>query len=105
MYGRIKQKPLTQTNQPLSCESIRQELYKYIDDEARRVNVDSAKKRAVLQRKICLNLDMDYEGFRQMVLGANLFTVKSSELNKFSGGLLESNNDTAFNVLATGVKK
>lgn len=48
---------------------------------------------------------MDYEGFRQMVLGANLFTVKSSELNKFSGGLLDSNNDTAFNVLATGVKK
>ena len=25
-----------------------------------------------------LNLDMDYEGFRQMVLGANLFSVKSS---------------------------
>lgn len=34
-------------------------------------------------------LDMDYEGFRQMVLGANLFCVKSAELNKFSGGLLD----------------
>lgn len=48
---------------------------------------------------------MDYEGFRQMVLGANLFSVKSSELTKFSGGLLESNPDKTFNVLATGVKK
>lgn len=29
---------------------------------------------------------MDYEGFRQMVLGANLFSIKSRELMKFSEG-------------------
>jgi hypothetical protein len=29
---------------------------------------------------------MDYEGFRQMVLGANLFSLKSKELMKFSEG-------------------
>lgn len=29
---------------------------------------------------------MDYEGFRQMVLGANLFSIKTKELMKFSEG-------------------
>jgi hypothetical protein len=29
---------------------------------------------------------MDYEGFRQMVLGANIFSTKSKELNNFSKG-------------------
>lgn len=46
------------------------------------------KKEQFFSVLISLNLDMDYEGFRQMVLGANLFCVKSAELNKFSGGLL-----------------
>jgi len=55
----------------MSCEKARAELDSYIDDEARRVNIDSAKKRAVLQH-------MDYEGFRQMVLGANIFPTKST---------------------------
>lgn len=32
------------------------------------------------------NEDMDYEGFRQMVLGANLFSIKTKELMKFSEG-------------------
>ena len=41
-----------------------------IDFDHRRSNVDSAKKRAVLQH-------MDYDGFRQMVLGANLKPVKA----------------------------
>jgi hypothetical protein len=35
--------------------------------------VDSAKKRACLQ-------GMDYDGFRQMVLGANIYPVKSREM-------------------------
>ncbi len=43
------------------------------------MNIDSAKKRAVLQH-------MDYDGFRQMVLGANIFPTKSLELQKFSKG-------------------
>ena len=29
---------------------------------------------------------MDYEGFRQMVLGANIFPTKSEELYNFSKG-------------------
>lgn len=29
---------------------------------------------------------MDYEGFRQMVLGANIFPTKAKELNDFSMG-------------------
>ena len=48
---------------------------------------------------------MDYEGFRQMVLGANLFSVKSAELIKFSGGLLDNNTEKTFNVLVTKAKK
>ena len=43
-----------------------------IDEENKRVNVDSAKKRAVIQH-------MDYDGFRQMVLGANLKPIKQGE--------------------------
>lgn len=30
--------------------------------------------------------DMDYEGFRQMVLGANIFPTKSKELICFTKG-------------------
>lgn len=33
-----------------------------------------------------ITIDMDYEGFRQMVLGANLFSIKTKELMKFSEG-------------------
>jgi hypothetical protein len=50
-----------------------------IDYDHKRSNVDSAKKRAVLQH-------MDYDGFHQMVLGANLFSINSKELNNFSAG-------------------
>ena len=53
----------------LSCSNVKQELRKDVDFENRRVNVDSAKKLAVLQH-------MDYDGFRQMVLGANLKPIK-----------------------------
>ena len=62
-----------------------------MDTENKRVNVDSAKKRAVLQRTTILDLDMDYEGFRQMVLGANIFPTKSVELYSFTRG---SDNST-----------
>jgi hypothetical protein len=48
-----------------------------MNDEAKRVNVDSAKKKAVVQRSYDDYKDMDYEGFRQMVLGANIFPSKS----------------------------
>ena len=29
---------------------------------------------------------MDYDGFRQMVLGANIYTIKSKDLLKWSEG-------------------
>lgn len=35
---------------------------------------------------------MDYEGFRQMVLGANIFPTKSKELYAFSKGVENSIN-------------
>jgi polyribonucleotide nucleotidyltransferase len=57
-----------------------------MDTENKRVNIDSAKKLAVMQRKNHSILDMDYEGFRQMVLGANIFPTKSKELQGFTKG-------------------
>ena len=44
----------------LSCEQAREELNDYINEEARRVNVDSAKKRAVVQRTQDVIIDMEY---------------------------------------------
>lgn len=79
MYGRIPEKKLTQQDMVLSCANVKHELAHELDVENRRVNVDSAKKKAVLYR-------MEYEGFRQMVLGANLYTIKSKDLNEFSLG-------------------
>lgn len=49
-YGRLNEPKLREKDYVFSCEQTRQELGQYIDQEARRVNVDSAKKRAVLQR-------------------------------------------------------
>lgn len=56
----------------LTMEKTKQELYMDINEASQRSNVDSAKKRACLQH-------MDYDGFRQMVLGANLFPLKQGE--------------------------
>lgn len=53
----------------LTTEHIRDEINYEINEENKRVNVDSAKKKACLQH-------MDYDGFRQMVLGANLMPTK-----------------------------
>ena len=44
-------------------------MQKDIDWDNKRTNVDSAKKRAVMQH-------MEYDGFRQMVLGAHLKPIK-----------------------------
>ena len=48
------------------------ELQKDIDWDNRRTNVDSAKKLAVMQH-------MEYDGFRQMVLGAHIKPIKKGE--------------------------
>ena len=57
----------------LTTEHAKKELMKDINVENQRVNVDSAKKKACIQ---C----MDYNGFRQMVLGANLMPSKAGQL-------------------------
>ena len=60
----------------LSTQHVRGEMYDQINQENKRVNVDSAKKKACLQM-------MDYDGFRNMVLGANLMPVKPGAVNIF----------------------
>ncbi|CAD8161052.1 unnamed protein product [Paramecium pentaurelia] len=88
MYGGNPEKKLTEKDMQLTCQNIREEFQKEIDIEHQRINVDSAKKKAVIYHH-------DYEGFRQMVLGANLYTIKSKELANF--GLSQSNNEKIFN--------
>ena len=51
-------------------EHVVKELHNDINEASKHSNLDSAKKRAVMQH-------MDYENFRQMVLGAHLFPLKS----------------------------
>ena len=68
-YQREGEKQVQFDESKLSCQEIKKQIYQDIDWENRRSNVDSSKKRAVLQ-------NMDYDGFRQMVLGAHLKTIK-----------------------------
>ncbi len=60
MYGKLNERKLRENDYILSCEQAREELNDYINEEARRVNVDSAKKRAVVQRTHEVMTDMDY---------------------------------------------
>jgi len=77
MYKHKEQK-LTPNQITFSLSDIKQELENSINDEHKRVNIDSAKKRAVFQH-------MDYDNFRQMVLGANIKPVKTTEMNDLMG--------------------
>ena len=61
----------------LTTAHVRKEIGVEINEENKRVNVDSAKKKACLQH-------MDYDGFRQMVLGANLMPTKPGAINIYS---------------------
>lgn len=74
----------------LTCDNVRQELGGTINDENKRVNIDSAKKRAVLQH-------MDYDGFHQMVLGANLKPIKKGEAES----IYKHQMDTPLNAIAS----
>ncbi|CDW74897.1 atp12-domain-containing protein [Stylonychia lemnae] len=65
---KIKQERFSEDK--LTCQEVKRELGHSLNEESQRINVDSAKKRAVLQH-------MDYDGFRQMVLGANLKSIKA----------------------------
>jgi hypothetical protein len=59
----------------LNTHNYKTELKNAINFENHRINIDSAKKRAVIQH-------MDYDGFHQMVLGADLKGVKLGELTQ-----------------------
>ena len=61
----------------LTTAATRGEIAHEINEENKRVNVDSAKKKACLQH-------MDYDGFHQMVLGANLMPVKPGAINIYN---------------------
>lgn len=61
MYGKLNERKIVEADYNPSCEQTRQEMANYLDDEAKRVNVDSAKKRAVTQRIPFLN---DRHGLR-----------------------------------------
>jgi len=68
----------------LDTLKYKNDLRSAISNENHRVNIDSAKKKAVMQR-------MDYDGFHQMVLGADLKGIKSKEM------LNLKSNDTIIN--------
>ena len=69
----------------INAEKYKQELKKAINKENHRVNVDSAKKKAVLQR-------MDYDGFHQMVLGADLKGIKEKDMKQLKPDSMILNN-------------
>jgi hypothetical protein len=70
---------ITKTDKLLNEENLLDtSKYKYdlksaINHDNHRINIDSAKKKAVLQR-------MDYDGFHQMVLGADIKGIKSKDM-------------------------
>lgn len=90
----VRQDVLHQT-----MDDLRGELGESMQYEDHRDNVDAAKKRAVKQ-------GMDYDGFRQMVLGADLKPVKTMEMRELvtqgAGRMYESSlvNTSATNTNA-----
>lgn len=64
---------MNRPNVDVSLSSLKQELQQAQEQEAKRHNVNDSKLRAVAQH-------MDYDQFRQMVLGANLKCSKTGEL-------------------------
>ena len=61
----------------LQFDKVKDSLSGAIDEEHKRINVDSSKKRACLQH-------MDYDGFHQMVLGANLIPIKKGSIDSIT---------------------
>ncbi|CAI2379102.1 unnamed protein product [Moneuplotes crassus] len=68
----VKQKRFNEES--LTIEKVKAELPDALNEENKRVNVDSSKKLACKQY-------MDYDGFHQMVLGANLIPIKKGSLD------------------------
>lgn len=82
---------------PISA--LKSELSESLAEEQHHQNIDNAKKRAVKQM-------MDYEGFRQMVLGADLKPMDSKEIQKSVAGehswLYNINQPAIVNSVAQG---
>jgi hypothetical protein len=76
----------------LSASKYRGQLKDAINNENFRTNVDSAKKKAVMQ-------GMNYDGFHQMVLGANLKGLKTKELQDFKPSSVIMNTVLTTNLL------
>lgn len=69
----------------MDASKYKEDLKSAIDKENHRINVDSAKKKAVCQR-------MDYDGFHQMVLGADIKGIKPNEITEIKGTKVIVNN-------------
>lgn len=69
----VKQKRFNES--ALSIDKVKSELPDAINEEHKRSNVDSSKKRACLQH-------MDYDNFHQMVLGANLLPIQKGSIEQ-----------------------
>ena len=69
----------------LTVANAKKTMKQDIDWDSKRVNVDSAKKIAVMQH-------MEYDGFAQMVLGANLKPSKAGQITSiYQGKTLDGN--------------
>lgn len=73
MY-KVREKQQRFYEENLTVDEVKRELGHHIDEENKRINIDSAKKKAVMQH-------MDYDNFHQMVLGAHLRTIKRGEID------------------------
>ena len=82
----------------LTVDSVKESLPDAIDEENKRINVDSSKKRACLQH-------MDYDNFHQMVLGANLIPVKAGSLENINDNKLRSSDLNTHAALSTIMSK
>jgi len=81
----IKKNENKLNDQLINAEKYKEELKGAINKENHRINIDSAKKKAVIQR-------MDYDGFHQMVLGADLKGIKEKEMKQLKPESIILNN-------------
>ena len=91
MQYRLKHK-LHEKDLHSDINQLKNELGQSLKDEQHRQNVDHAKKTA------CKQL-MDYANFEQMVLGADLKSVKTTELNSLVEMGREKRMDKVFNTI------
>jgi len=96
MHYRLNQKKLEDQEiaGTLHISSLRRELEESIKYEEHRHNVDNAKKTAVKQL-------MDYDNFHQMVLGADLKSVKTNDMNELVG-MADTRVECIYNTVGKG---